>query len=222
MTNGSTGVWKIILIPSLITLAVTVIRLVGELNQWNETFFRRGAGGAGAIVGIVWLAFIFAVYFALKVRRSGNALPSAGKAFLWTFLAIAVFVGGEYLIFAGYQSHSTPRTAAGILAVVVAIMIMRLGWPSYWNVLISYALAARIPVAILMYFALRGAWGTHYDAIPPEMKTASFAAQFFNLAVVPQLTFWVAFTVIICGLFGIIAGAVGKRRDSSADERVRA
>ena len=212
MTNGSTGIWKLILVPSLITLAVTVVRLIGELNHWNETFFRRAAGGAGAVVGIVWLAFIFAIYFALKVHCSGAALPGAGKAFLWTLVAFAVFVGGEFLQYGGIQSHSTFKVAAGVIAVVIAILIMRMAWPSYWTVLTAYALAARIPVTIIAFFALRGAWGTHYDAIPPEFASFGFAAQFLYLAVMPQLTFWVAFTVILCGLFGIVAGAVAKGR----------
>ena len=56
MANGTLRVGNIILIPSIITLAVTLLRLTGELRQWNETFFRRSA----AIVGIAWLAVIFA------------------------------------------------------------------------------------------------------------------------------------------------------------------
>ena len=31
--------------------------------------------------------------------------------------------------------------------------------------LIAYAFAARIPVLIVMFFAMRGGWGTHYDAV---------------------------------------------------------
>jgi hypothetical protein len=43
---------KLILVPGLITLVITVLRLVGELQHWSKLFFNPSAGGGGAIVGI--------------------------------------------------------------------------------------------------------------------------------------------------------------------------
>jgi hypothetical protein len=59
--NDTPRLGRLLLVPALITLAVTVVRLVGELMRWNPTFFSREAGGAGAIVGIVWLVPVFGV-----------------------------------------------------------------------------------------------------------------------------------------------------------------
>jgi hypothetical protein len=210
MANESVSVWKLIMVPSLITLAVTVIRLIGELSHWNETFFRRGPGGGGALVGIVWLAFVFAIYFAVRLQNSGDSPSSRGKAIGLTLLALAVFVGGELLIFRGMQSASVPIILGGIVVVVGSLFVMRAGWPAYWNVLVSYAVAARFPVVLIMYLAMRGGWGTHYDAVGREFKTADFMTKFLELAVVPQLTFWIGFTAILCGLFGIVVVAVRK------------
>jgi hypothetical protein len=207
--NGSTRVWGLVFVPAVITLAVTILRLVGELAHWSETFFRRSAGGAGALVGIVWLAFVFAIYFAVKLQNSGLAPATTGKAIALTVLALALFVGGEFLVAKGMHSYLA-LLVGGTVLVYIAIYIMRMGWPGYGNLLIAYALAARIPVVIIMYFAYRGSWGTHYDAVTPEFASTSLWTKFLLLAVVPQLSFWVAFTVIFCGLFGLIVVAVRK------------
>jgi hypothetical protein len=210
MVNSSTSVWKIILVPSLITLAVTILRLIGELGSWNEVFFRKTPGGGGAVVGIVWLAFVFAVYFAVKLQNSGESPASAGKAIGLTLLAFAVFVGGETLVAKGMNSTSPPVMLGGLVVIIASLFVMRMAWPAYWNVLVCYALAARIPVVVVAFLALRGAWGTHYDAVGPDLQKADLMTRFLQGAVVPQLTFWIAFTTILCGLFGIITVAIRK------------
>ena len=43
---------KLILVPALITLAVTLLRLTGELLHWSKTLFNPAPGGGGAIVGL--------------------------------------------------------------------------------------------------------------------------------------------------------------------------
>ena len=35
----------LILVPSLITLAITILRLVGELENWSPRYFGKAAGG---------------------------------------------------------------------------------------------------------------------------------------------------------------------------------
>jgi len=44
----------------------------------------------------------------------------------------------------------------------------------------------------------------------------SFAMKYFQAGLVPQLTLWIAFTVIIGSLFGAIAYAVAGRRRVAA------
>jgi hypothetical protein len=53
---------RLIVVPAVITFAVTLLRLVGELQHWSPRFFSREPGGAGAIIGIVWLVPIFGVF----------------------------------------------------------------------------------------------------------------------------------------------------------------
>jgi len=54
MTN-EVSIKKLILVPAVITLAVTLLRLTGELMHWSKALFNPAAGGGGAIVGIAWL-----------------------------------------------------------------------------------------------------------------------------------------------------------------------
>src|SRR5260370_38288123 len=53
--DGSVALKPLILVPAVITLAITLLRLTGEGLEWSPPFFGREAGGAMAIVGIVWL-----------------------------------------------------------------------------------------------------------------------------------------------------------------------
>src|SRR5882672_12650128 len=90
---------QLILVPALITLAVTLIRLVGELSRWSPSLFNRNPGGPGALVGIVWLIPVFGVLFALRLAADGQGPPSLAKAFGWTVLAVAVNFGLAFASF---------------------------------------------------------------------------------------------------------------------------
>ncbi len=58
---------RLILVPAIVTLAVTLLRLVGELQDWSPRLFSKEAGGGGALVGIAWLGIVAA---ALAGRRA--------------------------------------------------------------------------------------------------------------------------------------------------------
>lgn len=211
MTNGTPSVCSAILIPGIITLAVTLLRLIGEIGRWNETFFNRSVGGGGAVVGISWLAIIFAIYFGLKLRKTDAAIQRKGKAIGLAVLACVLFVGGTFMIFresGGLQS--APFLISGLVIIVAGIWVMRLAWPAYWNIMMGYALAARIPVLVVMYLAMSGNWGTHYDAVPPNETFSGMASKFVQLGLVPQIFFWIPYTVVLCGLIGTVVAAIGK------------
>src|SRR2546426_440321 len=50
MTNDA-SIKKLILVPALITLAVTLLRLTGELMHWSKALFNPAAGGGGGLAG---------------------------------------------------------------------------------------------------------------------------------------------------------------------------
>jgi len=215
-SNGRINIARLILIPSVITLAVTILRLVGELKQWSPSLFNREAGGGGALVGISWLAIVFGIYFALKLSSAG-----ARAASLWRTIGLAV-LGIGILIASGVAGVALHlgfegRLILGFAASVVAGAIQYYGWPALFKTLFAYALAARIPVAIIMWFAMAGNWGTHYDAVPPDFPSGvTLLSKYVWLGLLPQLTLWVAFTLIVGALFGGIATAIVHRRKPTA------
>jgi hypothetical protein len=71
---GKPDFGKLILVPALITLGITLLRLCAELMQLPSWLASRDAGGMGALIGISWLPPIFGVYFALKLAGAPGRL----------------------------------------------------------------------------------------------------------------------------------------------------
>jgi hypothetical protein len=210
----SISITRLITIPALITLGVTILRLVGELEHWPKPWFSPAAGGGFAIVGISWLPIIFGPYFALKLAGAGDRPSSAGKAIGFALCGLVVLVLGIVLAAAAAR-HLPILIPVACLVMLAAAFVPGIGWPSLGNSLVAYAFAARIPVLIVMYLAMRGhgglGWGTHYDAVAPVFAHASFARKFFYEAVLPQMTSWIGWTVIVGSILGIIVAAIVHR-----------
>ena len=211
-STSQSSIGNLILIPAIITLGITILRLVGELQHWTPILFNRDAGGGGALLGISWLPLILGPYFAVKLARSERGPAGLGRPLGMAVAGLVVFFLASYLAFA--TTIAIPvRMTAGFALMIVAGVIPVMGWPTLGKTLIAYGYAARIPVTIIMYFAIRGNWGTHYDALPPEYTgPSSVLAKFFFLGVLPQFVFWVAYTVVVGALLGTIAAAVVHRR----------
>lgn len=210
--NSSTShsPFKLILIPALITLAVTLLRLAGELMHWSPKWFNPAQGGGGAIVGIVWLVPVFGVYFALRLTRSGQGPARAARAIGYALLGSAIFVGG-FLLFQKYIQNLSGLVLMWTLATLSALM-QRAAWRPLFGVLLAYGYLARIPVAIIMFFATWLHWETHYSGLAMPETELNWATQFFLFGFVPQLVWWVGFTVVAGTLFGSITAAIALRR----------
>src|SRR3989442_13627778 len=98
-SHSQISIARLIFIPSVITLAVTLLRLIGELQHWPKALFNPEAGGGGSIIGITWLALIFGVYFALKLAGTGEATPGAGRVIGYALLGFVVMFAGGFLGF---------------------------------------------------------------------------------------------------------------------------
>jgi hypothetical protein len=218
VSDKDVPVRDLILVPAVISLAVTLLRLFGELQGWSERFFNRAPGGGGAIVGIAWLVIVFGFYFGWKLAAMGHAPSSAWRAAGIAFLGLLVIVAVAVVL---NMLKVPPVGQLAIFAVVswVAIFIAYRGWPALGRVLLAYAFAARIPVAIVMLVAMLGNWGTHYDVAPPPdpSNPTDFGAmnvwlKWFLIGVLPQFTGWIAFTVVFGMLFGVLGAAVARTR----------
>jgi hypothetical protein len=191
---------SLILVPAVITFAITLLRLFGELQHWSPRFFSREAGGAGAVVGIVWLAPIFGVYFAWKLAKAGPA-PGAGRVIGHGALAFGLMV---LTLVVGHNTIPNQRAQFGVylVASVIAAWIAYRGWPALGRTLLFYGLAARIPVALVMLVAIFANWGTHYDVAPPNLAEMAPLPKWFMIGFVPQMFMWIPFTIYLGTLLG--------------------
>jgi hypothetical protein len=105
-----------------------------------------------------------------------------------------------------------------ILAVssLLGAFVASRGWPALGRVLGAYALAARIPVALLMLVAMSANWGTHYELGPPGMPALGLMARWALIGLLPQMTFWIAFTIVVGAIFGAVVAMMGGRARSAA------
>lgn len=212
MSDSNSGsqlnVTQLILLPSVITLAVTLLRLMEELEHWSRTFFSSSAGGGGSLVGITWLAPVFGIYFAAKLVLSEEGPRSVWRAIGFAVLGVAVgyssfFVGGALHINGFYS-----RLVYIWLAFALAGLVTWPGWPSLFKIQAAYAYAARVPVAAVMIIAIYGSWGTHYDVAPGDMPPMSLFAKWLWIGFFPQLLLWVGYTIATGMFFGSLTAGV--------------
>lgn len=213
MENRAT-LGRLVLIPTLVTLGVTLLRLAGELTNRSPTFFNRAVGGGGAIVGIIWLVPVFGVYFAQRLDRDEGSAPP-GRVAGFAALGLAALAG---LAGVGFQRPTaSPSQFLAIGAgAVLGVALARPGWPRLWSALLGYAVAARVPVALVVLVAILGDWRTHYDSPPPGLPDLSPFARWIAIGAIPQLTLWIAVTVIGGSLFGAASLLVRRHRAAPA------
>ena len=98
-----------------------------------------------------------------------------------------------------------------IVGSVVGAVIAFRGWPALGRTLLAYGLAARIPVAIVMLLAILGDWGTHYDVPPPGFPAMDPIPKWLLIGLLPQMTIWIWYTIVVGALFGGIFVALTRR-----------
>ena len=213
--SQETSPGKLILVPAVITFGVTLLRLVGELQGWSPALFNREAGGGGALVGISWLVPIFGAWFGWKLAKAGGGPGKIGRALLIAILAFALMPGIGFGAIKAANLNPQSFTAFGLF-VVLAFAGLALGlraWPALGKVLLQYALAARVPVILVMLVAMLGNWGTHYDAFGSEIGTGTKIAIAFGA----QMIFWTCIWTVVTGMLaGLLTVALRPRAASPA------
>jgi hypothetical protein len=209
-TRATVSLRKPLTVAAVVTLAVTLVRLGGELAQGSSALFNRQPGGPFALVGIVWLIPVFGVLFGLRLAAGGDGPPSVWGALGWAGLAFAVNIGLFVVAI-----RTWPRSPLAQLAIFgvgswIAIAIAWRGWPALWRALLAYGLLARVPVVVIMFFAIFLGWDSHYAKPRPDFPPMGHLGLFLWTAVLPQATLWIYLTVVGGILFG--AAAVGVRR----------
>lgn len=203
---------RLLLWPSLITAAISVFRLVAEVNGWLS----NSSGGRLVPLGITWCIFVFGSWFGWKLAAV-DAGPRVRPAWPWALLAFVataatVAIGFRPLL-GGDQSDATfaavrvvVLTGAGV--ATLAALAMFAVWPRLAWVLLLYALPARALVVALTWLAKTQGWNTHYAKFGPtgierDLPTTMVSAS------IAQFGFWVPFTIV----GGTLAGTLfGRRR----------
>jgi hypothetical protein len=196
-------VWRLVLWPAVITLAVTLLRLTGELRQWSPRLFSREPGGGASLVGIVWLILVFGIYFALRLAHAGAEPARLGPAAGWPALGFVVNTATFAAALALFPHNPVVQLALFALGSWVAIFLARRGWPELWKVLLAYGVLARVPVLVVMFLSIFGGWDTHYAKPRPDFPPMGPWGLFFWTALLPQMGIWIYLTVV----FGMLIGA---------------
>jgi hypothetical protein len=207
-TASRLSIPRLVLVPTLFTLGVTLLRLAGELRGWPSPWFDKSSG----VVGITWLLPpIFGFFFAWKLWRAGERIDRVDRAFLLGLLGVVLNQSVEATVF--QYAHISIYSSLVVLwtVAVISAYLQYLAWPALCKTLIAYGLGARVPVVVIMFFALRGHWGTHYDRPSGPFKLG-FWPEFLWFGFFEELIYWVSFSVAIGSLAGSVAAGVAKRR----------
>jgi len=226
--NGSSriDIFRLILVPALISLAVTVQRTMGEVNHWSVRWFEPVTRGIlpsqfGWVFGITWLAAPFGVYFALRLSGKGQGPGSRWTAFWGGITGFILGVFGTFFVAAWREKLLQSGLLLFLMTIwavmVIAALVHLWTWPALFKTLLAYGWASRLPVVVVYFLAMRGNWGTHYDYVDvPMFQHMPLMERFLKTAFFPQLIFWVAFTIVLGGLCGGIAVAFSQRRSSES------
>ena len=206
----------LVLAPALLTFAVTVLRLVGELRGWSPQSFSRLPGGGLAPVGIAWLAPLVGLYLGWRLQRARVPAPSGMRS---VFVPAAAAALGSLATLIAGKALQTSWTANFTLWAVVSTLVAAVAfaaWPGLGRPLLAYAWAARVPVILVMALAIWKGWGTHFDVPPPGFPAMPPLKRWLWIGLLPQATMWVAWTMVT----GTIGGALGWRAASRLPRRL--
>ncbi len=221
-SGSEASLYRLILVPALLALAFTIVRALGEVNHWSERWFEPVTRGVipstfGWVFGVTWLAAPFGVYFALELSAGEQGPGSPGKAVFGGLLSLSIALLGMWFLVPFAARHLFQQNLLLFLIIiwsieVIAALVHVWSWPALFKTLLAYGIASRIPVVVVYFLAMRGNWGTHYDYVDvPVFRAMPLTQRFLETAVLPQLIFWVAFTIVLGAFCGSIAVAVRRR-----------
>lgn len=128
----------------------------------------------------------------------------------------------SFAVLAGFLAVGFSRSTASAAQFVAigagswaAIAVAWKGWPALVAALVRYGLLARVPVAMVVLFGIVGDWRTHYDSPPLGFPAMGTLGRWIATGVIPQLTLWMAVTVVLGMLCGIVAAAIAASRSRS-------
>lgn len=218
----SHGTLRLILGPALITAAMSVARLAGEVSGLITT----RSGGAMTPLGITWFVFVFGAWFGYRLARAGSG-PRVRYAPLWSALAVAALVAGVAWRFGPLVGEPPSLALFAELRVSVFVLVGLASvfavasfvlWPALAWTLLLYALPARAVVVLITWIAKLQEWDTHYTKFGPPGIELDGVGETVLSASLAQFGFWVPFTVVGGTLAGSLFGRI-REPDQGAPDR---
>ena len=211
MSEGSNvRVLPLLLVAAILTLVVTVVRLIGELNSWDARWFATGPGGDQSPFGIIWLVPVFGFMFGRRLAHGGRP-PFVASFFVPAFGLVALLGAGAYLLktFEGAEL----RTWMGyfVYAGPILALLALFAWPRAFLVNLGYALLARIPVVVIQYLDIKNGWQTHYGKVHPKAGLDVTADDRLMMLTLAQGTIWVPFTLLLGGASAALGAATVRK-----------
>lgn len=217
------GVLSLVLVPALLTLVVTIVRLVGERSGWAPQLFNANGPGPEqqqGMFGITVLIPVFGFWFGFKLRRDTGGPANLLGSVLQYLIAAGIFVGGVFAVTTlGWlvmptEKQPGPPVGMGVMAGLLGVtfLVVLTAWPRLSAALLVYALLARLPVVAITFLAVANDWGTHYEKLPSSFQVPEGMDKALFLSM-PQLTFWPVATMLVGGLCGCLGAALaGKKK----------
>ena len=106
-------VFRLVAGPALLTLAVTLARLVLEGLRAPDWLASRDAGGRGALIGIAWLPLLFGPFFVARLRQPGERT--------WPLLKRLLKV----LVLYGWSAR--------LPVVIITFLAVAFGWDTHFS-----------------------------------------------------------------------------------------
>jgi hypothetical protein len=134
---------KLITIPAVITLGITLLRLFAEFGNLPPWLASKEAGGGGALLGISWLPPFFGVYFTRKLMGTGGHLWKnlLKTLFLYGLAArIPVIIVMGLAIFGDWGTHydafppNFPPVSQFVGFLLGAVVTQLVVWVAIWTV----------------------------------------------------------------------------------------
>lgn len=217
MSDPKRSTLRLILWPSLITLAISVARCTLQVRSDLST----ASGGSLLPLGISWLGFVFGGWFALRLPGR----PRTGKAWLLCLVALLALVTAVGIGFGGIDRVDRSEAAFESLRVTVLAMVgvscagaslCFYAWPRLALVCLAYAVPARLTVLAITALAHQQSWDTHYTKFGPAGIELEGLGETMLSASAAQLGFWVPWTVITGSLTGCLVATLRSRGGSRA------
>ena len=207
----------LIVVPALIAVAVTALRAFGEVHHWPEPIVNSAVCGK-AILGVVWLVPIFGVYFAVRLFRARSQPKFLVRAVILAIASVLLKLGGTFVMERPGLGYIT-RVSLNLAVTALALGLQAFAWPDLFKTLLLYGYASRVPIAVVGFLAMRGHWGTHYDALDPGFPQIGFWPTYIRVSLIPNIFFMEAYTVIVGGLLGVFAFAAMRKLNGSQSPR---